>query len=138
MAPKAPPKKAALSTPAPPKKANLPRRGVNQESLIPEIGIKRVAFIRAARALDNALKEAYGDSMTITKFEKILNEVRGRQDLKDRVYLTDELLRLHHAYNHANGERQEELVAFRQTLQLTPVASTVSVQRVDDLFASSL
>lgn len=140
-----PPKKAA----APKKAAGPPVRPVQpgtvpastsrsrQEILFPLVGKKRVAFIKAARELDDALKGTYGSDMTISKFERILNEVRGRSDLKDKLFLEDSMMLLHHAYAKAKAESMDELVAFRQSFSPSPVISLPEITSVDDLFSQS-
>lgn len=140
-----PPKKTAA-----PKKAAVPptRQGppggtpVNpnrsrQEILFPLVGRKRVAFIKAANELDSALKGTYGSEMTISKFERILIEVRGRSDLKDKLFLEDSMMKLHHAYAKAKAESMDELVAFRQSFSPSPVVTLPEITSVDDLFSQS-
>lgn len=140
-----PPKKAAApkkaagpppripSTGTTPVQTNRPR----QEFLFPLVGKKRVAFIKAAKELDDALKGTYGSEMTISKFERILNEVRGRSDLKDKLFLEDSMMLLHHAFAKAKAESMDELVAFRQAFSPSPVISLPEITSVDDLFSQS-
>lgn len=75
--------------------------------------------------------------MTISKFEKILVEIRGRADLRDKLYLEDEAIKLHQAYNAAKAASLDELVTFRQTYSTTPVTVAPDVTSVDDLFKNT-
>lgn len=141
-----PPKKAAPA----PKRAAVPPAGTlrqqgqtppqprpRQEILFPLVGKKRVAFIKVAQELDDFLKKTYGSEMTISKFEKILIEIRGRSELRDKLFLEDSALKLHSRYISAKAESMDELASFRQSFSPTPVTIVPDVTSVDDLFSQS-
>lgn len=123
--------------PSPPKgEQRVPRvRPQQEESLFPLIGKKRVAFLQSAEKLDKLLKGTYGSEMTITKFEKILVEIKGRPELKDKLHLEDETLVAHCQYVDSKREANEELALFRQAFRAPPVPSVPEVSKVEDLFS---
>lgn len=138
-----PPKKAvptprkAPGGPVPKAQASSAAPRPRQEPLYPLVGKKKVEFNLLASSLDHELKRLYGQEMTISKFEKILIEVRGRADLKDKLYLTDEILKSHKDFVAARTAYQLEAADFRATYATTPVTVVPDVSSVDDLFSST-
>lgn len=105
------------------------------EPLYPLLGVKRVAFKKAAQALSNYLSEHYGAEVTISCFSRALVEIRGRADLKGKIFLEDEGVALHKAYEAAKVEMIEEQQQFRQSYALVPVQTQALPDTADDIFS---
>lgn len=105
--------------------------------LYPLLGVKRVAFKQAAALLSQDLISKYGEEVTITKFEHILLEIRGRSDLRDKIYLEEYTLNLHKNYILAKAEMIEEQNMFAQSFHVIPRTAQLAVDNLDDLFSPS-
>jgi hypothetical protein len=92
-----------------------------------------VHFIKLAREFSEDLHLLYGDEMSITKFGRILLELKGQKTLKDLVHLDDIVLQKHLAYNKAKKEMIEEQNLFRSSFSAQPVELT-ELETVQDLF----
>lgn len=123
---KAPTRQTSAPKTAPPKRT---------EPLYPLLGVKRVAFKKAAQALSNYLLETYGTEVTISYFTRALVEIRGRQDLKGKIFLEDTGVALHKAYEAAKVEMIEEQQMFRQSYALMPVQTQALPDTADDIFS---
>lgn len=134
MAPKKQPPPKKPSPPPPVRRDLAPAAKSKQEMLYPLIGKARVAFIKAARKLDELLKEEYGQEMTISRFEKILVEIRGHPELKDKLALDDNTLQHFATYVEAKQRSVDELAMFRQSYHTTPVQCVQGITKIDDLF----
>lgn len=86
------------------------------------IGKNRVAFIHAARRLSGVLERDYGPEVSISKFEKILGEVKGRSDLAEVIYLPQQTMDLYKVYLEAKSSMIEEQNLLRSSLA-TPVVN---------------
>lgn len=142
---KAPMPKKAVNPPRP--KGNIPRpvgnapRGPTNSGpggpIFSAVGKQRVAFVKAARDFDEYLKRVYGSNMTITQFERILIEVKGRADLRPMLYIEPEAIKLHVEYCTAKKRSEEEEATFRQTYATPSVAIAADIASVDDLFSTT-
>jgi len=118
-----------------PKKVVQPKRPVAKpEPLYPLIGINRVNFRKAASALSDYLTTTYGPEVSITKYEKILIEIKDRRDLQGRVHIQDHGLDLLRDYNIHKALMIEEQNAFRRSFALTPVQTITVATSVAELF----
>jgi hypothetical protein len=103
------------------------------EPLFHLVGTKRVAFIRAARVLSEDLRLTYGDEMSITKFGRILLELRGQKNLQDMVYLEQKLLDSYHFYMKCKNDMIEEQNLFKSSFS-TPSIKTEIPDKVINIF----
>ncbi|MBE7956487.1 hypothetical protein ILP86_19460 [Microbacterium sp. R1] len=138
---------APKKVPAPPKPkgSNDPRlKGYNPKSTKPSghggpsfsaVGKQRVAFIQAARCFDEYLKRVYGSNMTISQFERILLEVRGRPELRPMLFIEPEAIKLHVEYCAAKKRSEEEEATFKQTFATPSVAIAADITSIEDLFS---
>jgi hypothetical protein len=94
---------------------NKPIQARKPEPLYHLIGKKRVEFIKLARQFAEDLHHLYGDEMTITKFGRILVELRGQIALSAVVHLDQSLLDQYHAYAIAKREMIEEQNSFKSS-----------------------
>jgi len=106
------------------------------EPLFHLMGKKRVTFVGVARELSEVLLDTYGEEMSISKFERILLELKGQETLKDKIYILDSLLSLHTKYLVAKKDMIEEQNLFKSSFSTKPV-ETVAATNVAELFASS-
>jgi hypothetical protein len=97
------------------------------------IGKEKVAFVELASQLSGILRLTYGDEVTITKFGRILLELRGRNDLKGMVYLEQKTLTLFHAYEKQKQKMIEEQNLFKTSIS-TPPVQTFIAPKVDEIF----
>lgn len=71
--------------------------------------------------------------MTISKFERILVEVRGRSDLKGKIEIPQSAFEALGKYETAKKESLDELSAFRQAYSITAAVTVPEVTSLDDL-----
>jgi hypothetical protein len=110
-----------------------PAQAKKPEPLFHLIGTKRVAFIKAARVLSEDLRLTYGDEITITKFGRILLELRGQKSLQDMVYLEQKLLDEYHDYIVCKNDMIEEQNLFKSSFS-TPSIRMAIPDKVVDIF----
>jgi hypothetical protein len=110
-----------------------PVQAKKPEPLFHLIGTKRVAFVKAARVLSEDLRLTYGDEMTITKFGRILLELRGQKNLQDMVYLEQKLLNMYHFYTKCKNDMIEEQNLFKSSFS-TPSIQTEIPDKVINIF----
>jgi len=118
-------------------KGDKPVQAKKPEPLFHLIGRKRVAFIEAARALSEDLHLVYGDEMSITKFGRILVELRGQNDLQGMVYLEQKLLDMFLLYEKTKEEMIEEQNLFK-TSYSTPSIQMTFPEKVEDIFNAEI
>lgn len=100
------------------------------------LGVKRVGFLAIAKALAGTLTEVYGKEMSISKFEKALSELKGHEELRDKVHIDDGILEMHAKYVLAKKEMVDEQNLFRSTSTTAPL-SVGSPLTVDALFKAT-
>jgi len=74
--------------------------------------------------------------MSISKFEKALTELKGRSELRGRVYLESTLLSKHVDYVSAKKEMMDEQNLFRSTSITAPLSVEVPLT-TEDLFRAT-
>lgn len=110
----------------------------SQQSRAPSwtiMGKSSVRFVAAARSLSEHLHRTYGEEISISKFEKALIELRSKPELKDKIHLTDETLRLHVEYISSKKAKIEEQNLFKTTFSGIPVESH-EIRTLDDIWSS--
>jgi len=100
------------------------------------LGIHRVTFVKNADTLSRKLLETYGPGITISQFEKALEELKGQSSLRDMILITDEILALHVAYALSKKAMIDEQNLFRSSFQTEPVRTPSVVQTVEELFSA--
>jgi hypothetical protein len=107
------------------------------EPLYPLIGTKRVAFLKVARALSEVLHLTYGDEMSITKFGRILVELRGQNSLRGLVFLEQKTLDMFLAYEKSKQEMIEEQNLFRSSYS-TPSVRVPIPDKISNIFDAEI
>lgn len=129
-----PENKKGSAPPAKVPQANKPRPGPQraprqkEEKDLPEwapIAVAHSRFHRAAKALDQRIKEEYSLTMTITEFEKIVLSLIGRADLRNKVHLSDSTLALLRDYQEAKKEKLAEILELKASFSTTPISAAV-------------
>jgi hypothetical protein len=101
------------------------------EPLLHLMGVNRVKFLAFARQLSEVLHLTYGDEMSITKFGRILLELKGQKSLKDMVYLDQKTLDLYGSYLEAKNLMIEEQNRFRSSFSTPTLETQVSLSKTD-------
>lgn len=103
------------------------------EPLFPLLGKERVKFVRIARDLSEVLVSTYGDQVSISKFEKILGEIRGREDLREKLDISQFILDKYQVYLAAKSAMIEEQNLLKNSFA-TPIVDLEQSLKVEDLF----
>lgn len=104
------------------------------EPLYPLMGKQRVVFRDYARNLSEYLANIYGPEMSINRFDKTLAELRGRSDLRDKLFLEEKAITGLKEYHEKKRLMIEEQNMFRQSFSLNPTTTNVAVSSVDEVF----
>jgi hypothetical protein len=108
---------------------NKPIQAKKPEPLYHLIGKERVKFIKLARQFSEDLRHLYGDEMSITKFGRILVELKGQKALDDLIHLDQSMLDQFHAYQLAKRAMIEEQNSFKSSFSTPLIESDLPLEK---------